>query len=264
MVTAGSIQQLLHPQEMPSAPGRLQASAGDPPEQAMRSQLEEALAELQAAMLTRDKLQLQAAIRILVKHVASVSFEGLQLQGVRLCQQSPSGMSEAYLNTSSRCLCSSARGMHYDRQFMSMSRVWYDHGHTIHRMADSVLNCAVQANNHLLEAKHMLRAIQEQQHVPDHDRLPLPMQNAPINPLNSAAGAQRQLLGCMEVGPNEGQDDACVVCMETEVQVLFRPCIHAVTCQACSALLAGRSNECPICRCNVKQRQSLDPSQCDL
>ena len=52
--------------------------------------------------------------------------------------------------------------------------------------------------------------------------------------------------------------EACLICMEAQVQVIFSPCGHAVACQACFALLAGHSNECPVCRCNVQQRTKLE------
>ena len=51
--------------------------------------------------------------------------------------------------------------------------------------------------------------------------------------------------------------EACVICMEAAVQVLFKPCMHAIVCQACSALCAARTNECPMCRCHVQQQELL-------
>ena len=53
------------------------------------------------------------------------------------------------------------------------------------------------------------------------------------------------------------EHEACIVCMEAEVQVVFRPCGHAVACQACSALVSATSNDCPVCRCPVQTRHDF-------
>ncbi|MEQ2220078.1 hypothetical protein ILYODFUR_001523 [Ilyodon furcidens] len=54
--------------------------------------------------------------------------------------------------------------------------------------------------------------------------------------------------------PVEGPGSSeCVVCMETESQVIFLPCGHVCCCQVCS----GALQNCPLCRCNISQRIRL-------
>ena len=48
-------------------------------------------------------------------------------------------------------------------------------------------------------------------------------------------------LACTLQIRSAAEHEACVVCLDAEVQVLFRPCMHAVACQASSALLAASS-----------------------
>ena len=83
MVAAGSTpwQQPVHPE---SIPGQLQATTGNADQRIMRSQLDEALEELQAAMSARDRARLQAGIRIVVEHMASTPTNDLQIQKVTL------------------------------------------------------------------------------------------------------------------------------------------------------------------------------------
>ncbi|MEQ2282941.1 hypothetical protein AMECASPLE_006016 [Ameca splendens] len=54
--------------------------------------------------------------------------------------------------------------------------------------------------------------------------------------------------------PVEGPGSSeCVVCMETESQVIFLPCGHVCCCLVCS----GALQNCPLCRCNISQRIRL-------
>ncbi|KAK5608535.1 hypothetical protein CRENBAI_024008 [Crenichthys baileyi] len=54
--------------------------------------------------------------------------------------------------------------------------------------------------------------------------------------------------------PVEGPGSSeCVVCMETESQVIFLPCGHVCCCQVCS----GALQTCPLCRSNISQRIRL-------
>uniref|UniRef100_A0A669ENU7 Leucine rich repeat and sterile alpha motif containing 1 n=1 Tax=Oreochromis niloticus TaxID=8128 RepID=A0A669ENU7_ORENI len=54
--------------------------------------------------------------------------------------------------------------------------------------------------------------------------------------------------------PVEGPGSSeCVVCMETESQVIFLPCGHVCCCQVCNDALQN----CPLCRANISQRIRL-------
>lgn len=130
----------------------------------------------------------------------------------------------------------------------------------------------LQARSYLSEAKSLLRDISKQSH---------PLSGASTSQLSRAVGKgvfdganDKQIeqnrsahVGHTGTSPldmrNErvfrAQQELCVVCMEAQVQVAFRPCMHAVACQACSVLLATKSNECPMCRCVVEQRLLLRP-----
>ena len=47
---------------------------------------------------------------------------------------------------------------------------------------------------------------------------------------------------------NQAQLVKCKVCLVEEVQVLFLPCRHLVTCEKC----AHRLHQCPMCRKNIQ------------
>ena len=47
---------------------------------------------------------------------------------------------------------------------------------------------------------------------------------------------------------NKVQRAECKVCLVEEVQVLFLPCRHLVTCEKC----ANRLGQCPLCRENIQ------------
>ncbi|XP_037548432.1 E3 ubiquitin-protein ligase LRSAM1 [Nematolebias whitei] len=51
-------------------------------------------------------------------------------------------------------------------------------------------------------------------------------------------------------GPGSSE---CVVCMETETQIIFLPCGHVCSCQVCSNAL----QKCPLCRSYITQRIRL-------
>nr|XP_020456835.1 E3 ubiquitin-protein ligase LRSAM1 [Monopterus albus] len=54
--------------------------------------------------------------------------------------------------------------------------------------------------------------------------------------------------------PVEGPGSSeCVVCMETQSQVIFLPCGHVCCCQVCSNAMQN----CPLCRSNIAQRVHL-------
>jgi hypothetical protein len=63
----------------------------------------------------------------------------------------------------------------------------------------------------------------------------------------AAAGTQaimRQVI-------REGKE--CIVCMEARSCVLQAPCGHLCCCKACTELLLGKSQECPMCRTQVTE-----------
>ena len=49
----------------------------------------------------------------------------------------------------------------------------------------------------------------------------------------------------------KAQQAECKVCFDEEVQVLFLPCRHLVTCGKC----ANRLNECPMCKENILDKK---------
>ena len=51
---------------------------------------------------------------------------------------------------------------------------------------------------------------------------------------------------------DEGEEDLCVVCMENQPAVAFKPCMHTVCCQQCAAMIASKANECPMCRVQIE------------
>lgn len=63
--------------------------------------------------------------------------------------------------------------------------------------------------------------------------------------------------GTYNIGVEDDASSLCVVCMDSEPQVIFRPCLHTVACQACAARIAARSNDCPLCRCSISATQLL-------
>ena len=44
----------------------------------------------------------------------------------------------------------------------------------------------------------------------------------------------------------------CKICMEKEVQVVFIPCGHLVSCQQCAQCLTDENLKCPMCRENIE------------
>ncbi len=57
--------------------------------------------------------------------------------------------------------------------------------------------------------------------------------------------------------PDDEYDGVCVVCMEVAPAVMFWPCLHAVACNACASKIVARSNECPMCRSQVKSVETI-------
>ena len=51
--------------------------------------------------------------------------------------------------------------------------------------------------------------------------------------------------------PPDVPSHICVVCHEARRTVVFLPCEHCVTCDACTKLLQDADNTCPICRGNI-------------
>lgn len=50
-----------------------------------------------------------------------------------------------------------------------------------------------------------------------------------------------------ETTPDEGMElRTCTICFENQIEARFRPCCHAVACEACAELFLD--NECPVCR----------------
>ena len=47
--------------------------------------------------------------------------------------------------------------------------------------------------------------------------------------------------------------NACKVCLEATVEILFRPCKHIVCCETCSVELST----CPVCRCDIADRERV-------
>lgn len=48
------------------------------------------------------------------------------------------------------------------------------------------------------------------------------------------------------------QELHCVICKESESEVLYVPCMHLCTCQKCAKMM--RSKKCPICREGIKEK----------
>ena len=133
----------------------------------------------------------------------------------------------------------------------------------------------VQAKLMLQEAKARLRASRND--LPQSSFLPcsVPAKSTSASPARAAiAGIRPQAtadLRRLADKPHNGQlhaatrdsqkHEACLICMKVQVQVVFSPCGHAVACQACSALLAAHSSQCPVCRCNVQHRTKLEPAE---
>uniref|UniRef100_A0A673YAW0 Leucine rich repeat and sterile alpha motif containing 1 n=1 Tax=Salmo trutta TaxID=8032 RepID=A0A673YAW0_SALTR len=85
---------------------------------------------------------------------------------------------------------------------------------------------------------------QEEEAVPSPSSLPsapgeTPTSTPPLTPVNPSAPS-------LIDGPGSSE---CVVCMETESQVIFLPCGHVCCCQMCSDAL----QTCPLCRSNIAQ-----------
>ena len=132
---------------------------------------------------------------------------------------------------------------------------------------------AMQARGLLQKAKTMLRGMHSQ-----HIQIPAaatetgparpcpaatPPQATAAGPQSARSGRQERKSGqSLADGPittasgagDAGEHDACIVCMEAKVQIVFSPCGHAVACRACSASLAAKSSVCPVCRCEVQKR----------
>lgn len=43
-------------------------------------------------------------------------------------------------------------------------------------------------------------------------------------------------------------NNACIVCLDCPVTVIFNPCGHCVTCAGCAELLVKAKQPCPLCR----------------
>lgn len=43
----------------------------------------------------------------------------------------------------------------------------------------------------------------------------------------------------------------CAVCLEDKADVLYHPCGHLCTCQACAIVVYEKQGTCPICRSNI-------------
>ena len=59
------------------------------------------------------------------------------------------------------------------------------------------------------------------------------------------------------VGVEDDTSSMCVVCLDSEPQIIFKPCLHMVACCACAARIAAKSNDCPLCRCFISATQLL-------
>ncbi|XP_041753482.1 E3 ubiquitin-protein ligase LRSAM1 [Coregonus clupeaformis] len=89
---------------------------------------------------------------------------------------------------------------------------------------------------------------QEEEAVPSPSSPPsapfeTPTSTPPLTPVNPSAPSPIDSPGSSE----------CVVCMETESQVIFLPCGHVCCCQMCSDAL----QTCPLCRSNIAQHIRL-------
>ncbi len=60
--------------------------------------------------------------------------------------------------------------------------------------------------------------------------------------LNKSAGLSQDI----------DDDELCAVCLEVAPEVVFVPCGHAVTCQACAGKVIERTGVCPLCRCSLQ------------
>ena len=73
----------------------------------------------------------------------------------------------------------------------------------------------------------------------------------------SASGHLASDNGYLSMGAEDDSSSLCVVCLESEPQLAFAPCQHAMACKACAARIAAKSNECPVCRSPI-----LDSKEC--
>ena len=69
----------------------------------------------------------------------------------------------------------------------------------------------------------------------------------------SSASAIPAQLESASKGPAD--HECCIVCMERAAVVMFKPCGHMLTCQACASACLQRRAECPMCRSKVLGQQ---------
>lgn len=50
------------------------------------------------------------------------------------------------------------------------------------------------------------------------------------------------------------QEADCVICKESETEVLYVPCLHLCTCRNCADMMGNDNRKCPICRNSIKER----------
>jgi hypothetical protein len=54
----------------------------------------------------------------------------------------------------------------------------------------------------------------------------------------------------------EGKDEKCIVCFDSNKSVVFVPCGHFATCESCTIFIKNNSNDrftCPICRAKIQK-----------
>lgn len=61
---------------------------------------------------------------------------------------------------------------------------------------------------------------------------------------------------------NGGEDQGeCIICMDTEKDVVFAPCGHYCCCRSCATSVKGGNSTCPLCRTMIQQIVGRDQLQ---
>ncbi|KAG1669074.1 hypothetical protein FOA52_003992 [Chlamydomonas sp. UWO 241] len=71
----------------------------------------------------------------------------------------------------------------------------------------------------------------------------------------SPAGAASVLLQRQRM-PRRDEESLCVVCMDAERCMTLLPCRHRVLCRSCAGSVRAKNDECPMCRCPIKDAVS--------
>lgn len=64
----------------------------------------------------------------------------------------------------------------------------------------------------------------------------------------AVAAASQAASGMQPAQAEQDEDAVCIICLDQPSNVVFQPCSHCVTCEACAQLVVQARQPCPLCR----------------